>query len=106
MKWDISDVDSWASDDFPAGGVIPDSGNSRDYVTGGWRSQRPVRDEAKCTNCLFCWIYCPDSAVGVADQKITGFNLDHCKGCGICAKQCPADAIVMVTEGCELPEGK
>jgi len=25
--------------------------------------------------------------------------LYHCKGCGICAVECPKDAIVMVEEG-------
>lgn len=106
MTWDISDIDSLANDQLPRGAVIPDSGNSRDYVTGGWRSQRPVRDDEKCTQCLFCWVYCPDSSVNVADEKVTTFNYDHCKGCGVCAKVCPADAITMVPEGCELPEVK
>ena len=104
MSWDISGMDSWRADDFPRGAAIPDSGNSRDYVTGGWRSQRPVRDDDKCTQCLFCWIYCPDSAIAVADEKVGAFNYDHCKGCGVCAKECPAGAISMVPEGCELPE--
>ena len=26
------------------------------------------------------------------------FNLDYCKGCGICAEQCPTKAITMVDE--------
>ena len=104
MSWDISGMDHWRADDFPRGAAIPDAGNSRDYVTGGWRSQRPVRDDAKCTQCLFCWIYCPDSAIAVADEKVGAFNYDHGKGCGVCAKECPADAISMVPEGCELPE--
>jgi pyruvate ferredoxin oxidoreductase delta subunit len=42
--------------------------------------------------------------VNVADEKVTDFNLNHCKGCGVCAKVCPAGAIEMVPEGCELPE--
>jgi len=105
-KWDISDIDNWKGDDFPRGAVIPDSGNSRDYVTGGWRSQRPVRDDATCTQCLICWIMCPDSAVVVVDEKVTDFKLKQCKGCGVCANQCPVNAIEMVPEGCELPEVK
>ena len=105
MKWDISKMQDWKSDEFPQGAVIPEAGNSCDYVTGGWRSQRPVRDEAKCTQCLFCWIYCPDSAVNVSDEKVRDFNLAHCKGCGVCANECPVDAISMSPEGCELREG-
>jgi pyruvate ferredoxin oxidoreductase delta subunit len=26
-------------------------------------------------------------------------NMDYCKGCGVCAKECPKDAIVMTPEG-------
>ena len=63
-----------------------------------------MRDDAKCTQCLFCWVYCPDSAVNVEDEKVGAFNLEHCKGCGICAKVCPVDCITMVPEGCELRE--
>ena len=106
MKWDISEMDSWTYRQFPPGAVIPEAGNSDDYVTGGWRSERPWRDDNKCTQCLLCWIVCPDSSIGVADEKVTTFDLDHCKGCGICAQVCPVDAIEMVPEGCELPEVK
>lgn len=110
MKWDFSDMDTWKADEFPLGAVIPEAGNSQYYVTGGWRSERPVWTEEKCTQCLQCFIFCPDSAITVADEKMTGFNLDHCKGCGICRQVCPANpkfdgdkAIDMVPEGCELP---
>jgi pyruvate ferredoxin oxidoreductase delta subunit len=103
MKWDISDMSSWGYGQFPAGAVIPEAGNSNDYITGGWRSERPWRDDATCTQCLLCWIVCPDSSINVADEKVTSFDLDHCKGCGICAQVCPVDAIEMVPEGCELP---
>ena len=106
MKWDISEMGSWTYKQFPPGAVIPEAGNSSDYVTGGWRSERPWRDDNKCTQCLLCWIVCPDSSIGVADENVTTFDLDHCKGCGICAQVCPVDAIEMVPEGCELPEVK
>ncbi len=106
MKWDISDIDSWKTDDFPLGAVIPEAGNSHYYRTGGWRSERPVRNVETCTDCLICWIDCPDTAIHVADEKIAAdwLDLDHCKGCGICANECPVEAITMVPEGCELPE--
>lgn len=83
---------------IPQGGLITEAGNAVKYNTGGWRAQRPVRDSEKCTNCLMCWIFCPDAAILVKDSKLTGIDLDHCKGCGICARECPVDAIKMVPE--------
>lgn len=99
-KWDLSSIDTWKAEQFPLGAVIPEAGNSSDYVTGGWRSERPIRDIEKCTNCLICWIFCPDSAIRAADGKLKDdtFNLDHCKGCGVCANECPFDAIRMESE--------
>jgi 2-oxoacid:acceptor oxidoreductase delta subunit (pyruvate/2-ketoisovalerate family) len=82
------------------GGRIDEAGCATEYETGSWRTFRPVRDEEKCTNCLRCWIYCPDSAIQVEDGKVTGIDLEHCKGCGICAEVCPPkiNAIKMVQE--------
>jgi len=102
-KWDVSKIDEWTSEEFPKGATIPVAGNSAEYVTGGWRSERPYRDDDKCTQCLLCWVFCPDTSVCVKDEKVYDFDYDHCKGCGICAHECPADAIEMVPEGCELP---
>lgn len=86
--------------DVPIGGVIMEKGNSEEYNSGSWRTFRPVIDLEKCINCLFCWIYCPDSSVVLQDGKVVGFDYTHCKGCGICAKECPpkAHAIMMVEE--------
>ena len=59
-----------------------------------------MRDKAKCVNCLTCWVYCPDSAILVVEGKHGDFDLKHCKGCGICAQECPKKdkAITMVEE--------
>ena len=87
-----------------AGGVIPQAGNAVEYKTGGWRTYRPVRDNDKCINCLQCWIYCPDDAIICEEQTIKGkpYDLDHCKGCGICANICPVKCIEMkVDTECE-----
>lgn len=84
--------------DIPRGGMILEPGNARKYETGSWRTFKPVPDSNKCINCMFCWIYCPESAVIVKNEKMSGFDLVHCKGCGICAKECPKKAIEMVKE--------
>ncbi len=75
--------------EMPIGGMVVDGGNSKEYETGSWRTYRPVHVEERCIHCLRCWILCPDSAIKVEDGKMVGFDLEHCKGCGICAAECP-----------------
>ena len=86
--------------ELPLGALILEAGNSEKYETGGWRTFIPVHDDEKCIHCLLCWILCPDGAIEVKDEKFVGFNLKHCKGCGICAEECPPKikAITMVKE--------
>jgi 2-oxoacid:acceptor oxidoreductase delta subunit (pyruvate/2-ketoisovalerate family) len=52
-----------------------------------------------CFECDNCYGYCPDDAIAKLGPGL-GFriDLDHCKGCGICAHECPAGAIDMVPE--------
>lgn len=83
------------SKDIPAAGVTWKS--ATEYKTGDWRSKKPVRDKEKCTRCLICWIFCPDSAISWNGKDIN-FNLDFCKGCGICAEECPVKCIEMEEE--------
>lgn len=85
---------------LPAGCLIDEAASSLRFKTGDWRSQRPVWSEEKCIQCLACWITCPDSAIKVENEKVTGIDYDYCKGCGICAEICPpkASAIEMVRE--------
>lgn len=104
---------SWK--EIPIGGKIIEAGNSKEYKTGDWRTFRPVHIPEKCTNCMICWMVCPDSCVkvgrvndpnkgqkGVSDKpnlgNFGGFDLDYCKGCGVCAEECPFKAIEMKEE--------
>ena len=83
--------------EIPMAGIAPEPGTSTKFKTGDWRTLRPIVDENKCTNCLICWIYCPDTAIERAEKYIE-INYDFCKGCGICASECPVHAIEMVEE--------
>ncbi len=97
-KWDISKIKEWGWREHPEGSVIPEAATTDDYSTGGWRSMRPILDLEKCVHCFICFIFCPDSSILFTDDKVLGFNLQHCKGCGICAEQCPTKAIKMISE--------
>ena len=90
--------------EIPIGGMILEAGNATQYRTGDWRAFRPVRGEANCTHCFQCWLYCPDSSilVDVETEEMVGFDLDHCKGCGICAAVCPVNGKVERKAGKEL----
>ncbi len=88
--------------ELPRGCVIPEAGNSRAYQTGDWRTQRPVIDFDNCIQCFFCWVFCPDSAIRTENKKVVGVDLYHCKGCGICAQECPKKCIELVDEEAAL----
>jgi 2-oxoacid:acceptor oxidoreductase delta subunit (pyruvate/2-ketoisovalerate family) len=52
-----------------------------------------------CFECDNCYGVCPDNAViKHGPGKRFDFNLDYCKGCGICVAECPCGAIKMVPE--------
>lgn len=72
----------------------------------GWRSERPVIDQEACTLCLNCYMMCPDGTIykvydGGDRPTAIAIDYDFCKGCGICARTCPADCIAMVSEDCQ-----
>ena len=94
---DYSNVPGWKYQDMPEG-LVTEAGASAKYITGGWRSIRPVWNQESCTDCMLCWIACPDSSILVADGAMTGIDYDHCKGCGVCAKECRLGVLKMVPE--------
>jgi NADPH-dependent glutamate synthase beta subunit-like oxidoreductase len=52
-----------------------------------------------CFGCDNCYGVCPDNAVLKIDEADGyAFDLDYCKGCGICVEECPCGAIKMEPE--------
>jgi len=73
--------------------------SSTEFLTGDWKTYKPLRDLEKCTRCLLCVLFCPDGAIRWnAEKGDIEFDYDFCKGCGICANECPTKAIEMKLE--------
>lgn len=52
-----------------------------------------------CFECDNCYGVCPDDAVVKLGPGLRfEIDYDYCKGCGLCAAECPAGAILMVPE--------
>jgi NADPH-dependent glutamate synthase beta subunit-like oxidoreductase len=52
-----------------------------------------------CFECDNCYGVCPDNAViKLGPGNRFKFNYDFCKGCALCAQECPCGAIMMVAE--------
>ena len=52
-----------------------------------------------CFGCDNCFGVCPDNSVlKVAEGHGYAIDYDYCKGCGLCAAECPCGAIVMEPE--------
>ncbi len=82
--------------------VLPEdpvaSRSSETLPTADWRSLTPVIDLGRCTRCNFCWKFCPDNAIEFDAAGWPVLRGEFCKGCGICAAECPPRAIAMRAE--------
>lgn len=56
---------------------------------------RAVVDEKKCVICLTCYRCCPHGAICWEANRAV-ISVVACQGCGICASECPQDAISLV----------
>jgi NADPH-dependent glutamate synthase beta subunit-like oxidoreductase len=102
-------LNTWYYSDAPAT-VRPQLDLARristfDEVTGGLdesNSRFEARRCLSCGNCFECdncYGVCPDNAViKLGPGPRYQIDLDYCKGCGICAAECPCGAIDMVPE--------
>ncbi len=84
--------------DIGIGGIATEPGCARQYRTGDWRSQRPTYNFNRCIKCGLCFVFCPEGSVKQNAEGYFEADLYHCKGCGICARECPTRVITMVEE--------
>ena len=78
---------------------------SFDEVVGGLDEQTALLEARRCLSCGTCFEcdtcygVCPDNAIfKLGPGKRYEINYDYCKGCGLCAQECPCGAIDMVKE--------
>ena len=76
-----------------------------DEVQGGLTEANALFEARRCLSCgnCFecdnCYGVCPDNAViKLGPGQRFQFNLDYCKGCGLCSVECPCGAIEMRPE--------
>ena len=87
MRTDITKINETTPvDELTEGLMVFAGGTSKLFNTGEWRTNTPVFKEDLCKQCLLCAPVCPDVSIPVVDGKRLDFDYDHCKGCGICAK--------------------
>lgn len=111
-KHDPADFDllnTWYYADAPRS-VAPQLDAARragtfDEVAGGLDASTALFEARRCLSCgnCFecdnCYGVCPDNAViKLEPGQRYAFDLDYCKGCGICVEECPCGAIVMEPE--------
>lgn len=80
------------------GCAISKPGNAANLKTGDWRTLIPVLDEEACIKCTLCAVFCPEFCITEQEDGLFRPDFNYCKGCGICANECPKDAIKMVME--------
>ena len=79
--------------------------NTFEEVQGGLDETNALYEARRCLSCgnCFecdnCYGVCPDNAViKLGPGNRFKFNYDYCKGCSLCATECPCGAIKMVPE--------
>lgn len=107
---DFDTLATWYYSDAPAS-VRPELDAARrvdtfDEVVAGLTTGTALYEARRCMSCgnCFecdnCYSVCPDNAITKLGPGL-GFVVDpdYCKGCGLCAAECPSGAIEMRTSG-------
>lgn len=81
------------------GGIITEGGNSVENKTGLWSKRHAVINKGKCIKCHQCVLFCPEGCINILDNgRDVEVDPDYCKGCAVCAVECPTKAVTMKTE--------
>jgi len=106
---DVSSLNTWYYDDAPqsrqAELELARRQSGFDEVVMGLTEDNALFEARRCLSCgnCFecdnCYGICPDNAVTkLGPGNRFAFKYDYCKGCGMCATECPCGAIKMVAE--------
>lgn len=101
----------WGYETQPAGGIVPEPGNSiwNDLATSrtGWM---PILHAEACIHCGVCDLVCPDFCLtwgegdGEFERKLKGVDYRYCKGCLRCVESCPTAALTREAETAGLAD--
>jgi len=110
LTYDHLNLNYFAPEPRPAAPtlVVPQRDGAKE-IDGGLTTQQVLGEGHRCFscgNCLACdncWTLCPDVAVlktrdVAADGSHYVFDYGYCKGCGLCAHECPTGYIAMQEE--------
>ncbi|WP_099332854.1 NAD(P)-binding protein [Actinomyces minihominis] len=105
---DLGRMNTWYYADAPKTVRLKLEGLRRastfDEVVSGLDEESAVFEARRCMSCgnCFgcdnCFGVCPDNAITKLKPGEYEFKYDYCKGCGLCAEECPCGAISMIPE--------
>jgi pyruvate ferredoxin oxidoreductase gamma subunit len=97
----------WGYDTQPAGGIIPEPGNTMwNDLSASRTGTMPVLHAEKCIHCGVCDLVCPDYCLAWGDgaggddveRRLMGIDYRYCKGCARCVESCPTGALTTEAE--------
>jgi Pyruvate/2-oxoacid:ferredoxin oxidoreductase delta subunit len=82
---------------------VQDRNSNFEEIVGTLETEGAVQEAHRCMSCGVCnscdtcYIHCPEAAISRNGSSYS-INLDYCKGCGICAQECPRGVITLIQE--------
>ncbi len=85
--------------EIKVGCILLEEGKAKPFERADKPALVPQWDKQMCVRCGLCYLFCPDAAIRRGADGYFEADLDYCKGCGICHKECWFGAISMTEEG-------